>query len=180
MNEPSTPTPLEILEIGNPILRQKAKPVDDPTLPGLKQLTDNMLATCRAHSGVGISAPQVGRSIRLIIVASQPNKRYPYAPHMDPVVMINPQLTYDSAPNAALTETGLEGCLSIPGIYGLVPRSTDVVVSYFELGTGEHREVELHGFPARIFLHELDHLDGVLFTDRAKPETFISAKELSR
>ena len=175
MNEPAAPNVLEILEIGNEILRQKAAAIDDPRHPKLKELAAKMMATCLKHNGVGISAPQVGHSIRLIIVASAPNERYPDAPQMDPVVMINPQLVAQSSAE----DFGLEGCLSIPGLYGQVIRRVRVVVSYLDL-KGKRQCLTLEDFPARILQHELDHLDGTLFTDRAIPYSFITLKELDR
>jgi len=120
-----------------------------------------MLATMLERNGVGIAAPQVYISKRVIIVASRPNLRYPDAPEMDGVVMVNPEiLAFSQA--ACLGE---EGCLSVPNERGQVERAQSIRVRYFTLN-GEKVEAEFSGFPARIIQHEVDHLDGVLFVDR--------------
>jgi peptide deformylase len=110
---------------------------------------------------VGIAAPQVGESLRVIVVASRPGERYPQAPLVEPLVMVNPELLEASAE----TETGWEGCLSIPGMRGRVARHRAVRVRFSDLA-GEVHELALEGFPARVFQHELDHLDGLVFLDR--------------
>jgi peptide deformylase len=124
-------------------------------------LADDLLVTLEASGGVGIAAPQVFESLRLIVVASRPNPRYPKAPLMAPLVMANPELLWSSPE----VEEGWEGCLSIPGLRGLVPRFGRVGLRYQGLD-GRVSDLELEGFPARIFQHELDHLNGLFFTDR--------------
>lgn len=112
---------------------------------------------------MGIAAPQVGESVRLFIVASHPNPRYPNAPQMSPTAMINSRIV-DHSPE---TEKGWEGCLSVPGIRGLVPRYTTIQVEY----TGRDGilyQQTFTDFVARIFQHELDHLDGIVFLDRVE------------
>ncbi|MCX7596089.1 MAG: peptide deformylase, partial [Fischerella sp.] len=111
--------------------------------------------------GVGIAAPQVAQSYRVMIVASRPNPRYPDAPEMEPTAMINPKIiTHSTA-----VVKGWEGCLSIPGIRGLVPRYEAVEVEYTDRN-GKLQKQLLNGFIARIFQHEHDHLDGIVFLDR--------------
>jgi peptide deformylase len=112
-------------------------------------------------NGVGIAAPQVASSVRLFIVASRPSPRYPHAPVMEPTAMINPEIVDRSGELVA----GWEGCLSVPGTRGSVLRDRAIEVTYFTKH-GELVRQELTDFVARIFQHELDHLDGILFPDR--------------
>jgi peptide deformylase len=154
---------LQIAQLGNPILRQQAQRVDNISDECIQRLIDNLIATATASNGVGIAAPQVSESLRLFIVASRPNARYPNAPEMEPTAMINPRIIAHS------TETvkGWEGCLSIPGIRGLVPRYQAIEVEYISREGQLHRQ-ELTDFVARIFQHEYDHLDGIVFLDRVE------------
>ncbi len=154
---------LPIAQLGNPILRQQAQLIDTAQDERVRQLIDALVATVRASNGVGIAAPQVSESYRLFIVASRPNPRYPNAPMMEPTAMINPRIIAHS------TEVvkGWEGCLSIPGIRGLVPRYQAIEVEYTTRDGQLHRQ-ELTDFVARIFQHEYDHLDGIVFLDRVE------------
>jgi peptide deformylase len=127
----------------------------------LNELALAMQATMLERNGVGIAAPQVYVSKRLIIVASRPNPRYPDAPEMDAVVMVNPEILEQSES----TILGEEGCLSVPNERGQVARAEMVRVKYLTL-QGELVETVFHGFPARIVQHEVDHLDGVLFVEK--------------
>ncbi|MDI9811246.1 peptide deformylase, partial [Acinetobacter baumannii] len=113
------------------------------------------------RNGVGIAAPQVYISKRVIIVASRPNPRYPDAPEMNAVVMVNPEILEFSSE----TCLGEEGCLSVPDERGQVERAEMVKVKYLTL-QGEAVETIFHGFPARIVQHEVDHLNGILFVER--------------
>jgi peptide deformylase len=123
-----------------------------------------MLATLRDADGVGLAAPQVDQSLQVMIVASRPNPRYPDAVEMEPLVVINPEIVERS------TETvmGWEGCLSIPGLRGEVPRHRRIVARFQDV-RGEHVVREFHDFVARIFQHEDDHLRGIVFLDRIGP-----------
>jgi peptide deformylase len=152
---------MEIIQLGNPILRDKARFVEDVNEPQIQQLVDNLLITVKQANGVGIAAPQVGVSDRIFIVASRPNPRYPNAPEMEPTPMINPKIL--SRSNEAVK--GWEGCLSIPGIRGSVPRDRAIEVEYTDRH-GKLQKQQLTDFVARIFQHELDHLDGIVFLDR--------------
>jgi peptide deformylase len=126
--------------------------------------------------GVGIAATQVYEPLRLFIVASRPNSRYPQAPAMEPVAMLNPELLWKSDE----TEKAWEGCLSVPGIRGQVPRSIRIGVRYLTR-RGEIREEELGGFIARVFLHEYDHISGLVFLDRVEDaRELISEREYLR
>ena len=151
----------QIAQLGQPVLRQEARPVANPVDPALQLLIDDLEATMADASGVGIAAPQVFESLALFIVAPRPSPRYPHAPTMEPAVMINPEILWASAE----TEKGWEGCLSIPGLRGLVPRHRRVGVRYTDR-TGLVREKELSDFAARVFQHEFDHIHGLVFLDR--------------
>jgi len=154
---------LQISQLGNPVLRQPSQVVENVKADRIQQLIDNLIFTVQHANGVGIATPQVAMGDRLFIVASRPNLRYPQAPHMEPTAMINPQIL------AASTETvkDWEGCLSIPGIRGLVPRSRAIEVEYTSRDGKLHRQ-EFTDFVARIFQHEHDHLDGIMFLDRVE------------
>ena len=152
---------MAIMQLGNPILRQKAELVDNIQDEWIQQLIDDLIATVTQANGVGIAAPQVAASYRLFIVASRPNPRYPNAPEMEPTAMINPRIVAHS-PEVV---KGWEGCLSIPGIRGLVPRYQAIAVEYMDR-YGQLQKQELTDFVARIFQHEYDHLDGIVFVDR--------------
>jgi peptide deformylase len=157
---------LPISEIGNPILRQTSTSINQLIDPQLDMLILDLIATAAVANGVGIAAPQVASSIRLFIVASRPSPRYPHAPTMKPTAMINPEIIDRSGELAA----GWEGCLSVPGTRGLVLRDRAITVKYFTQA-GELVQQQLTDFVARIFQHELDHLDGILFPDRVSTPT---------
>ncbi|MDP2904176.1 MAG: peptide deformylase [Methylovulum sp.] len=150
-------------QLGAKILRQHAMAVDDVHATDIRQTIDIMQQIMMDTHGVGIAAPQVNVSKRIIIVASRPTKRYPYAPLMAPTVMINPSFQVLSDTK----EKGWEGCLSIPAIRALVPRYQAITTQYTDL-QGILRTLNLDGFVARIFQHECDHLDGKLFLDRVE------------
>ena len=156
---------LKIAQLGNPILRSKAQPVSQITDKKLSELIDSLIATTRDANGVGIAAPQVSQSYRLFIVASRPSDRYPYAPSMQPTAMINPQIIS----HGEKIVKDWEGCLSVPGLRGLVTRYKEIEVEYITRD-GELKGQVLTDFVARIFQHELDHLDGKLFIDRIDNE----------
>ncbi len=154
---------LEIIQLGNPILRQQAKPIDNLADECIQTLIDELITTVAKANGVGIASPQVAESYRLFIVASRPNPRYPNAPTMEPTAMINPRIIAHSTDIVK----GWEGCLSVPGIRGLVPRYQAIEVEYTSRDGKLHRQ-QLTDFVARIFQHEYDHLDGIVFIDRVE------------
>jgi peptide deformylase len=168
MTEPS----LEIAQLGNPVLRQPAEWIDNPQDRGLQTLTDDLLQTMIQSSGVGIAATQVGIAKQLVIVASRPTLRYPNAPKIEPIPMFNPQLIEHSDE----TEKGWEGCLSVPGIRGLVPRYKSVTVEYQDR-EGQTQKQTLHDFVARVFQHEYDHLQGIVFIDRVENTTELMTEQ---
>ena len=154
---------LPVAQRGDVILTLKAASVAESEFNStwLNELAAAMQATMLERNGVGIAAPQVYVSKRVIIVASRPNPRYPDAPGMDAVVMVNPEILEQSD----VTVLGEEGCLSVPNERGQVQRAQSIKVLYHTL-TGDVMESTFEGFPARIVQHEIDHLNGILFVDR--------------
>jgi peptide deformylase len=169
------PHALKIAELGRPVLRQRAKPVKNFDDPQLQELIDNMVATCKAANGVGIAAPQVFESLRVFIVWSHPTARYPKARTAKPETVINPKIIERSK----VTTKDWEGCLSIPGIRAQVPRYTWIRASYTNR-KGQAISKRFSGFAARIFQHELDHINGVVFLDRVRSRDIITEKEYGR
>ncbi|GFE59788.1 peptide deformylase [Geobacter sp. AOG2] len=166
----------QIAQLGQPVLRQETELVGDPADRALQALIDDMLATMAEANGVGIAAPQVYEPLRLFVVASRPNPRYPQAPAMEPTPMLNPEILWQSDE----IEKGWEGCLSVPGIRGMVPRSLRIGVRYLSR-TGQVCDDELSGFIARVFQHEYDHISGMVFLDRvASSRDLISEREYLR
>lgn len=161
-----------IAQLGNPVLRQPAQSITDPHDPALQGLIDELLQRMVQAKGVGIAAPQVGVAKQLIIIASRPTPRYPNAPEMTPIAMLNPQLI-DFIDE---TEKGWEGCLSVPGIRGLVPRYRSVTVDYLDRN-GQPQRQTFDGFVARIFQHEYDHLQGIVFIDRVEHTTELMSEQ---
>jgi peptide deformylase len=154
---------LQVSQLGNPVLRRQARPIQNVRDERIQKLIDDLIATAISANGVGIAAPQVSQSIRLFIVASRPSPRYPHAPTMEPTAMIDPKIVSHSAEIVK----DWEGCLSIPGIRALVPRYQAIEVEYTSRD-GELHQRELTDFVARIFQHEYDHLDGIVFLDRVE------------
>jgi len=161
----------EIAQLGAKVLRQKAEAVVDVHDVEFRQIIEAMLSTLAATEGVGIAAPQIGESKRIIIIASKPTPRYPSVPLMAPTVMINPDFQVLSETQ----EKGWEGCLSIPGIRALVPRYQEIMIQYTDQ-QGNLIESKLIGFVARIFQHEADHLEGKTYLDRVENNLDIFAE----
>lgn len=167
---------LEISELGHPILRERASEVANIESEDIQNFIDDLIETCIDSNGVGIAAPQVYESKRIFIISSKPNPRYPNAPEMGPLALINPEITSTSEEK----EKDWEGCLSIPGIRGLVPRHRTIKVKY-QTRDGEEVEDEFSDFIARIFQHELDHLDGIVFLDRMESnKELVTEKEYQK
>jgi peptide deformylase len=152
----------QVLKMGEPLLREVARPVarfDEELLALIADMDDTM----RAQHGAGIAAPQIGVGVRVVIFELRDNPRYPHIKPVPYTVLVNPTLT-------ALTQEqqdGWEGCLSVPGMRGLVPRFTHLRYQGFDAyGTPFERTVE--GFHARVVQHEVDHLDGILFPQRVR------------
>jgi peptide deformylase len=150
-----------IAQVGTPILRSQAQPVKQISDPKITKLIDCLISKAIASQGVGIAAPQIFQPYRIFIIASHPSDRYPHAPTMAPTAIINPRLLS----HGEQVEKDWEGCLSVPNTRALVPRYQQIEVEYTTI-SGELKQEILTGFIARIFQHELDHLDGIVFTDR--------------
>ena len=169
------PKLLQLAQLGHPVLRKKATEITNFKSKELQELIDDLIATVEDVGGVGIAAPQVYESKRVFIVASYPNPRYPNAPKMKPTAMINPIIIK----NSEETEKDWEGCLSLPGIRALVPRYKNIKVEFYTR-EGKKQTKTFKDFIARIFQHELDHLNGKVFTDRADPKDFMMEKEYQK
>jgi len=152
-----------VLRMGHPVLRQVAAPVDRFGTRELLELVEDMQDTMRALNGAGLAAPQIGVSLRVVVFEVSRNPRYPQAEAVPRTVLVNPELT----PLGEETEEGWEGCLSVPGLRGLVPRYQRLRYrGYDPQGSPIDRTVE--GFHARVVQHEVDHLDGILYPMRIK------------
>jgi len=152
---------MEVAELGNKILRKKAKPVENIKDPVVQGLISDLLAKLMEINGVGMAAPQLFQSKRVFMVASHPNARYPHAPYLKPFAVINPKIISHNKKK----EKDWEGCLSVPGVRARVPRFTLVDVEY-TTKTGKKVKKTFKDFVARIFQHEYDHLEGLVFLDR--------------
>ena len=152
-----------ILRMGDPRLLQVSQPVTEFNTPQLDALLADMFETMHAADGAGLAAPQIGVLLRAVIFGFEQNERYPDAPPIPPTVLINPVIE----PLTAELEEGWEGCLSVPGLRGVVPRVARLRYSGFDAkGVAFAREAE--GFHARVVQHECDHLDGILYPMRIR------------
>lgn len=154
-----------IVMADQPILRRKAEPVLRIT-PALRRLIDDMVETMRAAEGIGLAAPQIGESLRVIVVEVPEDEEVPGSGILH--VVINPEIV-EASPEIV---EGVEGCLSIPGWYGWVPRHRSVTVRGLNRD-GRWVRIRAEGLVARVFQHEIDHLNGVLFPDRIQDPTRI-------
>jgi len=151
----------EVLRMGHPVLRQRAKPVEKLGTPELRALVEDMKETMAALNGAGLAAPQIGESQRVVIFGVEQNPRYPDAEEVPFTVLVNPKLVMLTRD----IEEDWEGCLSVPGMRGVVPRYTRLRYSGFD-AEGNPIEREAEGFHARVVQHEVDHLDGILYPQR--------------
>jgi len=153
----------KIAQLGNPVLRLQAQAVEDFDSKQIGKIIEDMLSILAESNGVGLAAPQISESLRIVIIASRPSKRYPLAPEMEPVVMLNPEFEVLSQE----INKDWEGCLSIPEIRALVPRYEKIKIIYRDQ-QGILRELIADSFIARIFQHEYDHLSGLVYLDRVE------------
>lgn len=151
-----------IVGLGNPTLRKVAQPIDKD-YPNLQQLIADMYETMYAADGVGLAAPQIDLSIRLVVIGFRPydEKTETYGPVSEEHTLINPEILEYKGEKQYFNE----GCLSIPDIHEDVLRTEAVVVRWYDEKWQLHEE-ELHGMFARVAQHEIDHLEGKVFTDR--------------
>ena len=153
----------EILKMGDPRLLRVAQPVSEFGTPELRALIADMFETMAAANGAGLAAPQIGVDLRVVIFGFERNPRYPDAAPVPPTVLINPHIT----PLETAFEEGWEGCLSVPGLRGVVERFRRVHYSGHDVD-GVLIEREAEGFHARVVQHECDHLDGILYPMRVR------------
>jgi len=151
----------EILKMGDPRLLRIAKPVELFDTPELHALIADLFDTMAAANGAGLAAPQIGVDQQLVIFGFRKNERYPEAPPVPMTVLINPVIT----PLDGEMADGWEGCLSVPGLRGVVPRHTRIRYTGFD-ALGRPIEREADGFHARVVQHECDHLIGRLYPTR--------------
>jgi peptide deformylase len=156
----------EVLRMGDPRLWQKSLPVERFGTADLASLLADMRDTMAHLNGAGLAAPQIGVQLRVVIFGVKSNPRYPGIDDVPDTVLINPVLT----PLSAEIEEGWEGCLSVPGMRGWVPRFQKLRYSGFD-EHGQRFEREVEGFHARVVQHEVDHLDGVLYPMRIRDFT---------
>lgn len=155
-----------ILKMGDPRLLRVAAPVREFGTPALRALIADLFETMHAAGGAGLAAPQIGVDLRVVIFGFDRLQRYPEAPAVPPTVLINPVLT----PLSAELEEGWEGCLSVPGLRGVVPRWRALRYTGFD-ADGAPIDRTVDGFHARVVQHECDHLDGVLYPMRVRDFT---------
>jgi peptide deformylase len=147
--------------MGHPVLRERARPVEKFATPELRALLQDMKDTMAHKNGAGLAAPQIGVSQRMVIFGVDKNPRYPDAEEVPFTVLINPKITMLTRE----VEEDWEGCLSVPGMRGVVPRYTKLRYSGFDV-EGNPIERVAEGFHARVVQHECDHLDGILYPQR--------------
>lgn len=162
---------LKVARLGHPVLRQPAEPVPPETIrsPEIQRLIDDMVDTMREHDGAGLAGNQVHTPKRIAVVEVLGNPRYPDAPHIPLMVVINPVLT----PLTEEMEEGWEGCLSVPDMRGRVPRYTAVRLECDDRD-GQRIDLIAKDFFARVLQHETDHLDGTVYLDRMRDLSSLS------
>jgi peptide deformylase len=153
----------EVLRMGDARLLRRARPVEHFGTAELQALVDDMFDTMRALSGAGLAAPQIGVDQRVVIFGFTSNPRYPAAEAVPETILINPQLE----PIGDEIEEAWEGCLSVPGLRGVVPRFARLRYRGFDL-QGRPIDRTVDGFHARVVQHECDHLDGILYPMRVR------------
>jgi peptide deformylase len=182
-------TILPIVRIGDPVLRLRAAEVPSEMIASdeIQRLIDDMIETMRAAPGVGLAAPQVGEASRIIVVEDPPlaierldETQRRERQRLGPFALqafVNPRIR--ATENGAKTVFP-EGCLSIPGYAGLVERALDIEIAYIDRQGLFHDWMPVHGWPARIIQHEMDHLDGVLYTDKVLPRSLMTDENMKR
>ena len=169
---------LKVARMGHPILRKVAKNVSSKEIRSdeFQRFIDDMVDTMHEYEGVGLAAPQVHRDIRVSVIEyGEDNPRYKTEGHSGLQVYINPKLEVLTDE----TMSNWEGCLSVPGLRGLVKRPNKVRVQYLDRN-GKDREIVAEGFLAIVMQHEFDHLDGVLYVDKVEPQQLVFEKEFER
>ena len=161
-----------VLKMGDPLLYRKAEPVPQFNTPELDKLIIDMFDTMAELNGAGLAAPQIGVSQRVVIFGVEANPRYPHVEPVPTTVLVNPTLT----PIGNDMEDGWEGCLSVPGLRGLVTRHLNLRYTGFDQH-GKPIDRTVSGFHARVVQHECDHLDGVLYPLRLRDIRLLGFEE---
>ncbi|HEU5339322.1 MAG TPA: peptide deformylase [Sulfuricaulis sp.] len=161
-----------VLKMGDPLLYKKAEPVTQFNTPELDRLVADMFDTMIELNGAGLAAPQIGVSQRVVIFSVEANPRYPQVEPVPTTVLVNPLLT----PIGNEMEDGWEGCLSVPGLRGLVPRHQNLRYTGFDQ-QGKPIDRTVTGFHARVVQHECDHLDGILYPLRLRDIRLLGYEE---
>lgn len=166
---------MKIAQVGEEILRTPARQVEQAEFSQQSLITfmNELLATMLEANGIGIAAPQVFDPRAIMIIASRSNPRYPDAPDMQPLILVNPLIKQSSEDMV----WEWEGCLSVPGLRGRIERPDWVDVAYFDR-EGKAQNIKLEGFIARIFLHEFDHLIGKTWLDHISSTENIMANDV--
>ena len=168
----------EIVEIGHPVLRERSRELTREELRSaeIQALIDDLIETRRAADGAGLAANQVGVAVRIAVAEIEGvNPRYPYKPPIPLTVIVNPTI---EPLDDELFEVN-EGCLSVPGLRGDLRRQVAIRLRYLDREGTEHEEIK-RGLTAGTFQHEVDHLDGILFVDRADPRTLTTWEQFDR
>lgn len=163
----------ELLKMGDPRLLRIAQPVREFGTPELQALLRDMVDTMQAAGGVGLAAPQIGEDLQVVLFGFERSERYPDAPPVPRTVLCNPVIE----PLSDAEEEGWEGCLSVPGLRGLVPRFSRIRYRGFDLD-GHPIDREVEGFHARVVQHECDHLIGRLYPTRMRDLTKLGFTEV--
>ncbi len=165
---------LKVARMGHPILRQVAPAVDSAeiTSPAFQQFIQDLIETMQEYRGLGLAAPQVHRSVRLCVVEVEENPRYKNKKLSGLTIFINPEIEHLTDEK----DSYWEGCLSVPGLRGLVARTNKIRVNYLDQH-GKKQETVVEGFLSTVLQHEFDHLDGKLYIDRLVDTTKLSFEE---
>ncbi len=164
----------EILTVGHPMLRQRAREVsvEELATAEVQKVIDDLIDTMRHASGAGIAAPQIGEPLRITTIEVNKNPRYPYKPTIPLTIVVNPVITFLDDEMVEIHE----GCLSVPNLRGTVARHVNIRVQWLDREGAVHEEIK-RGLTAGTFQHECDHLDGLLFLDRVTDTTTLTTWE---
>ena len=164
----------EILTVGHPMLRQRAREVsvEELATAEVHKVIDDLIDTMRHASGAGIAAPQIGEPLRITTIEVNKNPRYPYKPMIPLTIVVNPVITFLDDEMVEINE----GCLSVPNLRGTVARHVNIRVQWLDREGAVHEEIK-RGLTAGTFQHECDHLDGLLFLDRVTDTTTLTTWE---
>jgi peptide deformylase len=156
---------LKVARLGHPVLRKIAEPVppEQITTPAVQQFIDDLIETMYEYDGAGLAAPQVHVSQQIVVMEVSQNPRYPHAPAIPLTVYVNPEIT----PLTEMMDEDWEGCLSVPGLRGRVPRYTKIRLRAYNR-QGKRADFVAEGFHARVIQHECDHLQGKVYLDRMR------------